>query len=106
MFLLCYIGDLLIEKVFYFVSSFVLHVDFFTNFVCYILFTPQSTNVGISCCMIDWYRLPAKTVQDLILIIAMSNTPAKISAGRIVDLSLLTFGNVCFHKYFNSSVDN
>ncbi|CAD1471970.1 unnamed protein product, partial [Heterotrigona itama] len=52
-----------------------------------------STNVGISCCMIDWYRLPAKTVQDLILIIAMSNSPAKISAGRIVDLSLLTFGN-------------
>ena len=56
--------------------------------------------------MIDWYRLPTKTVQDLILIIAMSNSPAKISAGRIADLSLLTFGNVGFHKYFDSSVDN
>ncbi|XP_043517133.1 odorant receptor 13a-like [Frieseomelitta varia] len=70
MFLLCYIGDLLIEK---------------------------STNVGISCCMIDWYRLPAKTVQDLILIIAMSNNPSKISAGRIVDLSLASFGSVGFY---------
>ncbi|XP_033301937.1 odorant receptor 13a-like [Bombus bifarius] len=67
MFLLCYIGDLLIEK---------------------------STNVGISCCMIDWYRLPAKSMQDLVLIIAMSNNPAKISAGRIVNLSLSTFASV------------
>ncbi|CAD1472685.1 unnamed protein product, partial [Heterotrigona itama] len=78
MFLLCYIGDLLIEK---------------------------STNVGICCCMIDWYRLPAKTVQDLILIIAMSSSPAKISAGKIVDLSLTSFGSVGFfllmpHLYF------
>ena len=98
MFLLCYIGDLLIEKVFCFISSFVLYVDFFINFVCYLcLFTPQSTNVGISCCMIEWYRLPAKTVHDLILIIAMSNNPAKISAGKIVDLSLTSFGSVGFY---------
>ncbi|XP_050480537.1 uncharacterized protein LOC126868770 isoform X6 [Bombus huntii] len=67
MFLLCYIGNLLIDK---------------------------STSVGISCYMIDWYRLPVKTVQDLILIIAMSNSPAKISAARIFILSLPTFGNV------------
>ncbi|XP_043517108.1 odorant receptor 4-like [Frieseomelitta varia] len=67
MFLLCYIGDLLIEK---------------------------SANVGISCCMINWYRLPIKTSQGLILIIAMSNNPLKISAGRIIYLSLSTFGSV------------
>ncbi|XP_043517145.1 uncharacterized protein LOC122532440 [Frieseomelitta varia] len=67
MFLLCYIGDLLIEK---------------------------STNVGMSCCTIDWYRLPVKTIQDLILIIAVSNNPVKISAGGIVCLSLSTFGSV------------
>ena len=97
MFLLCYIGDLLIEKVFCFVSFFVLSVDFFTNFVCYLLLTPQSSNVGISCCMIDWFRLPTKTVQDLILIIAMSNSPAKISAGGIVDSSLSSFGSVGFY---------
>ncbi|XP_076475265.1 uncharacterized protein LOC117157721 [Bombus vancouverensis nearcticus] len=73
MFLLCYIGNLLIDK---------------------------STSVGISCYMIDWYRLPIKTVQDLILIIAMSNSPAKISAARIFILSLPTFGNVGFDKRY------
>ncbi|XP_043517097.1 uncharacterized protein LOC122532410 isoform X3 [Frieseomelitta varia] len=67
MYLWCYIGDLLIEK---------------------------STSIGVSCCMIDWYRLPTKTTQGLVLIIAMSNTPMKISAGRIVYISLSTFGNV------------
>lgn len=66
-------------------------------------FILQSTNVGISCCMIDWYRLPAKSVQDLVLIIAMSNNPAKISAGRIVNLSLSTFASVIFYKYSNYS---
>ncbi|XP_050583679.1 odorant receptor 4-like [Bombus affinis] len=65
--LLCYIGNLLMDK---------------------------STSVGISCYMIEWYRLPGKTMQDLILIIAMSNSPAKISAGRIFLLSLPAFGNI------------
>ena len=50
--------------------------------------------------MIDWYRLPIKTVQDLILIITMSNSPAKISAARIFILSLPTFGNVGFYKRY------
>ncbi|KAG9435161.1 odorant receptor 58 [Apis mellifera carnica] len=66
-FLLCYIGNLLIEK---------------------------SSNIGIVCCMIDWYQLPIKTIQGLILMIAMSNSPAKISAAGIADLSLSTFGSV------------
>lgn len=48
--------------------------------------------------MIDWYRLPDKTVQDLILVMAMSNNPMKISAGRIIYLSLATFGNVGFYE--------
>ncbi|PBC28063.1 Putative odorant receptor 67a [Apis cerana cerana] len=67
MFLLCYIGDLLIQK---------------------------SGNIGVAVFMIDWYHLPTKTIQNLILIMAMSNSPAKLSVGRIVDLSLSTFGNV------------
>ena len=50
--------------------------------------------------MIDWYRLPNKTVQDLILVMAMSNSPMKISAGRIIYLSLATFGNVGFYENF------
>ncbi|XP_003700935.2 odorant receptor 13a-like isoform X2 [Megachile rotundata] len=66
-FILCYIGDLLIEK---------------------------STSIGTSSFEIDWYRLPTKTIRGLILIIAMSNNPVKISAGGIVTLSLSTFVNV------------
>ncbi|KAG6804492.1 odorant receptor 4-like [Apis mellifera caucasica] len=66
-FILCYIGERLMEK---------------------------SSSIGLSCFMIDWFQLPTKTIHDLILIIAMSNNPIKISAGSIVDLSLYTFGGV------------
>lgn len=44
--------------------------------------------------MIRWYQLPAKSVRNLVLVIAMSSHPIKISAGRMIDLSLATFGNV------------
>lgn len=44
--------------------------------------------------MIDWYQLPSKSIRSLILIIAMSSHPIKISAGSMFDLSLATFGNV------------
>ncbi|XP_017759703.1 PREDICTED: LOW QUALITY PROTEIN: odorant receptor 4-like [Eufriesea mexicana] len=67
MFLLCYIGNLLIEK---------------------------STLVGEFCYMTDWYNLPTQTTKGLILIIAMSHNPVKISAGSVIDLSLPSFVNV------------
>lgn len=44
--------------------------------------------------MIRWYQLPAKSIRSLVLVIAMSSHPIKISAGRMIDLSLATFGNV------------
>ncbi|XP_026669563.1 uncharacterized protein LOC108625196 isoform X2 [Ceratina calcarata] len=53
-FILCYIGDLLIEK---------------------------TSSMGQTCFMLDWYNLPGKTIQGLVLIIAMSGSPAKITAG-------------------------
>ncbi|KAH0951225.1 OrL18 [Eciton burchellii] len=67
MYILCYIGELLTEK---------------------------SDQIGSMCFMIDWYQLPAKSVRSLILMIAMSSQPMKISAGRMIDLSLTTFGTV------------
>lgn len=54
----------------------------------------QSSQIGSVCFMIDWYQLPAKTVRSLVLVIAMSSHPIKISAGRMIDLSLATFGIV------------
>ncbi|XP_014476876.1 PREDICTED: odorant receptor 4-like [Dinoponera quadriceps] len=67
MYILCYIGELLMEK---------------------------SSQIGSICFTIDWYQLPVKSIRSLILVIAMSSHPIKISAGRMLDLSLATFGNV------------
>ncbi|XP_076276563.1 odorant receptor 4-like [Lasioglossum baleicum] len=66
-FILCYIGDLLVEK---------------------------TGNVGSLCFMIDWYKLPVGTMRSLIMIMAMSNNPTKITAGHIADLNLSTFGGI------------
>ncbi|XP_036147230.1 odorant receptor 85b isoform X1 [Monomorium pharaonis] len=67
MYILCYIGEQLVEK---------------------------SSQIGTRCFMIRWYQLPAKSIRSLVLVIAMSSHPIKISAGRMIDLSLATFGNV------------
>ncbi|XP_012214673.1 odorant receptor 4-like [Linepithema humile] len=67
MYILCYTGELLMEK---------------------------SSQIGSMCFMIDWYQLPPKSIRSLILVIAMSSHPIKISAGNMFDLSLATFGNV------------
>ncbi|XP_011880384.1 PREDICTED: uncharacterized protein LOC105568918 [Vollenhovia emeryi] len=66
-YILCYIGELLMEK---------------------------SSEIGSMCYMINWYQLSPRSVRSLILIIAMSSHPIKLSAGRMADLSLTTFGNV------------
>ncbi|KAK1131492.1 hypothetical protein K0M31_017776 [Melipona bicolor] len=65
----------------------------------------KSSSVGSSCFMTDWFHLPTKMIHGLILIIAVSNNPAKISAGRIVDLSLSTFGGVSLCQYLNSRIN-
>ncbi|XP_012063216.1 PREDICTED: odorant receptor 43a-like [Atta cephalotes] len=66
-YILCYIGELLMEK---------------------------SIEIGSMCYMINWYQLSPRSVRSLVLIIAMSSHPIKLSAGRMADLSLTTFGNV------------
>ncbi|KAK2583196.1 hypothetical protein KPH14_009216 [Odynerus spinipes] len=66
-FILCYIGELLVE---------------------------QCKNVGITSYMIDWYRLPRKKALGLILIIASSNSPIKLTAGKLFELSLASFCSV------------
>jgi len=49
--------------------------------------------------MINWYQLSPKSTRSLILIIAIGSHPIKISAGGMVDLSLLTFGSVRVRHY-------
>ncbi|XP_015179331.1 PREDICTED: uncharacterized protein LOC107067918 [Polistes dominula] len=69
-FILCYIGESLTNKVNY------------------------TSKVGERFYTIEWYRLSPKLASGLILIIAISNNPVKITAGKMADLSLLTFSNV------------
>ncbi|XP_072747235.1 uncharacterized protein [Anoplolepis gracilipes] len=79
-------------------TYFLLFVSFCFNMyiLCYIgeLLMAKSSQIGSTCFMIDWYQLPTETVRSLVLIIAISSHPIKISAGRMIDLSLATFGNV------------
>jgi len=55
----------------------------------------------ITFCTLDWYRIPHKTARDLVLIIAMSNIPIKITAGKFMDLSLNSFGAVSAIQIFS-----
>ncbi|RLU16155.1 ObirOr5-L33 [Ooceraea biroi] len=66
-YILCHIGELLMEK---------------------------SSQIGSVCYMINWYQISPKLVRSIIMIIAMSSHPTKLTAGGMVDLSLSTFGNV------------
>lgn len=44
--------------------------------------------------MTNWYKLPHKTALGLILIIARSSNVIKITAGKLFQLSIATFGDV------------
>ncbi|XP_076640672.1 uncharacterized protein LOC143352229 [Halictus rubicundus] len=63
---------------------------------CYIgeLVAEQCKNVGQMTYMIDWYRLPENTKLSVVLIMAMSNSPTKLTAGSLVKLSLVSFSDV------------
>nr|UEN71260.1 olfactory receptor 77 [Gregopimpla kuwanae] len=58
------------------------------------LLKEQCYQVGKATYMIDWYRLPSKTGLALVMIIAMANYPRKITAGRMMELSVTSFGAV------------
>ncbi|XP_012230121.1 odorant receptor Or2-like [Linepithema humile] len=72
---------------------------------CYVgqLLTDQSIKIGLMISTTNWYRFPHKRARTLIIIIAISNIPAKISAGKMIEMSLVTFGNIVKTSlaYFN-----
>ncbi|XP_025265379.1 uncharacterized protein LOC105252266 [Camponotus floridanus] len=63
----------------------------------------MAEKVSIESCELEWYRLPNRTARSVILLMIMSNTPTKLSAGKFADLSLKTFGDVIKSSgaYFN-----
>ncbi|XP_035737300.1 odorant receptor 4-like isoform X2 [Vespa mandarinia] len=80
--------------------------------LCYIgeQLTLQAEKVARTSCTLDWYNLPSKELSGLVLVIAISNRPMKITAGNIVELSLQTFGNVSnffiTYTYFVVGIDD
>lgn len=61
----------------------------------------QCKHVGQMAYMTNWYNLHHKTARGLILIIARSSNVVKITAGKLIQLSIATFGDVS--KYIECS---
>ncbi|XP_011684694.1 PREDICTED: uncharacterized protein LOC105448032 [Wasmannia auropunctata] len=55
--------------------------------------TVQAENVAKTSCMLEWYRLVDKKARAIVLVIIMSNLPTKITCGKLLDLSLKTYGD-------------
>ncbi|XP_018046442.1 PREDICTED: uncharacterized protein LOC108685937 [Atta colombica] len=81
-----------------YITYIVLFMNFtFNLFVfCYIgeLVAEQSKRVSEISYMIDWHRLPGRKALAVILMIAMSNSSVKLTAGNIIELSMISFGDV------------
>ncbi|XP_015179324.1 PREDICTED: odorant receptor 22c-like [Polistes dominula] len=63
---------------------------------CYIgeLLAEECKRVAEATYMIDWYRIQGKKSLALLLIIAMSSSSIKLTAGKFVELSISSFGDV------------
>ncbi|XP_076235775.1 uncharacterized protein LOC143180128 [Calliopsis andreniformis] len=78
----------------YFIILISMSFNIFT--ACYIgeLLSEQCKKVGEVVYMSNWYYLPEKTILDLILIINRSSVVIKITAGKLIQMSVFTFGDV------------
>ncbi|XP_072746699.1 odorant receptor 4-like isoform X2 [Anoplolepis gracilipes] len=54
----------------------------------------QEKKIALTVCTLKWYRLPDKNAKALIIIMANSNISLQLKAGKFIDLSFKTFGNV------------
>lgn len=50
--------------------------------------------------MTNWYELSDKNILNLMMIIKRSNININMTAGKMTNMSVLTFGKVCFHNSF------
>ncbi|KAK9299124.1 hypothetical protein QLX08_007744 [Tetragonisca angustula] len=63
---------------------------------CYIgeLLAEQTIKVGEKSYMIDWHRIPWRKSFAIPLVISMSRSTTKLTAGNIIELSISSFGDV------------
>ncbi|XP_011684379.1 PREDICTED: odorant receptor 4-like [Wasmannia auropunctata] len=54
----------------------------------------QAEKVAKTSCVLEWYRLLDKKARAIVLVVIISNLPTKVTAGKIVDLSLKTYGDI------------
>ncbi|XP_043483820.1 uncharacterized protein LOC122512178 [Leptopilina heterotoma] len=74
------------------VLSFVSQLESLLNKICLIeVMGCSAMKLGENGYMIDWHQLPKSTSLDLLFFIRVCQFPAKISAGKIVILSMSTF---------------
>ncbi|XP_067214159.1 odorant receptor 4-like [Linepithema humile] len=64
--------------------------------LCYMgeYITTQAEEICWTSCTLDWYRLPINTARDMILVIVASNVSPRLTAGKFMELSFRTFGDV------------
>ncbi|CAL7936669.1 unnamed protein product [Xylocopa violacea] len=64
--------------------------------MCYIgqLVIDESNNVRLTSITLNWYRFPMRKARSLIPVIIISSYPIKLTAGKVVDVSLNTFVDV------------
>ncbi|KOX67234.1 Odorant receptor 43a, partial [Melipona quadrifasciata] len=68
-----------------------------SNFaMCYIgqLFIDESETVRRTCSTLNWYRFPMNKARYLVLVIIISNYRIKITAAKVVEVSLATFTDI------------
>ncbi|XP_076177140.1 uncharacterized protein LOC143151675 [Ptiloglossa arizonensis] len=63
---------------------------------CYVgeLLLGQGSKIASASYETDWYNLPGRTARGIVLLLAVTKYPPKLTAGKIFDLSLNTFGVV------------
>ncbi|NP_001229888.1 odorant receptor 5 [Apis mellifera] len=101
--LMCFIGySAILEWENHNIAAIVVHFMllgtciFIIYIVCYIgqLLLDESNNLAQQCITLSWYHFPTRKARCLILMIIMSNYPVKLTAAKVVDVSLTTFTDV------------
>ncbi|XP_076682199.1 odorant receptor 13a-like [Andrena cerasifolii] len=102
-FLLCFLGFCLVtqwgeELTINVTTLIVLVISFsFNLFIfCYVgeLLSNQCSEIGPAAYNIEWYNLPPKQAQNLILLSVISLYPPKLTGGKMIQFCLATFGTV------------
>ncbi|XP_006565958.1 odorant receptor 82a-like [Apis mellifera] len=77
-------------------ASAVMNISLGTFLICYVgeILTEKCKEIGNMVYMTNWYRLPKKDILNLIMIITRCSMEYKMSAGKMIDMSVITFGNI------------